>query len=331
MIFFLPIDSNNNIFLSTKSIYSKFIDINNRQPTRNFLDSVSLTKDFYLTTNKLFSNLSYLAKNAEVALYDQMTPEGKKMYDENSKDATWRQAWLEQSLFNNYEIFKKNTWDGEGKSKNGMKMSKSLIKFFQNNSNALSMVEQEEQAAAKLLNGLNISTLDSQGKKFSFSNLNKAIMLAGKDGLNLEGTDANTAEDVTDLLSRIRQYINTDGKSMNPFTEDESGFMGGMATALDWTVTSLTPGGEYSGSDDVKAIVGKIAGKNPNQLTIDDFKLANKTIGDVLVLYGMDRETVRQGDFRPDPSKVIFEGILLLLIINYTGRIFQKNSNNLLS
>jgi hypothetical protein len=42
----------------------------------------------------------------------------------------------------------------------------------------------------------------------------------------------------------------------------------------------------------------------------------------------MDRETVRQGDFRPDPSKVIFEGILLLLIINYTGRIFQKNSNN---
>ena len=251
-----------------------------------------------------------LAKNAEVALYDDMTPEGKKMYDEKSKDPTWKQSWLEGLLFESYKTFKNNTWDGEGKSKNGMKMSKSLIKFFQNNSNALSMVEQEEQAAAKLLNGLNISTLDSQGKKFSFSNLNKAIMLAGKDGLNLEGTDANTAENVTDLLSRIRQYINTDGKSMNPFTEDESGFMGGMATALDWTVTSLTPGGEYSGSDDVKAIVGKIAGKNPNQLTIDDFKLANKTIGDVLVLYGMDRETVRQGNFRPDPSKAIMEGVM---------------------
>lgn len=262
-------------------------------------------------SNNELTNL--LITKAEVALYDQMTPEAKRMYDEKSKDPDWKKSYLEQSLFNNYQIFKKNTWDSEGKSKNGMKMSKSLIKFFETNSQFIGKMEDDNTAATKILNTMgNVSTLDSQGKKFTTSQLNKLAILASKEGLNLEGTDANTAEDVTDLLNRVRQFVKTGGKSMNPMTEDESGFMGGMATALDYVTTSLSPGGEYSSTQDVKKIVAQINGKlGSDQLTMDDFKNADKTLSDLLLLYGMNREEVMSGkNFSGNTMKILAEGII---------------------
>lgn len=268
------------------------------------------------------NTMGVLVKEATDELYDDMTSEGKALYDKHANDPEWQKNYLEKRLFASYKVFKENTWDKEGVSTSGMQITKSLLKFFNANGHLISQVQDSENQASKVLNGIptNVGVLDSQGKKFTASQLQKIALLSGKSGLNLDGADLNTAEDLTDLVRRVRHFVYTNGKSMNPYTSDESGFIGGLMTAVDYVATSVLPGGEYSSNDSVKSIVAKAVGKSdPNQLTVEDFKKADKMLSDILILNGMDRETVRSGKFSGDITKVLGEAMLGFSVGKYLG------------